>query len=520
MTSLALVSACTSGKHKADPATTPTTAAPTTSAATGSPTSTSTSSSAVPAAITFSDCSGQFQTAINSPAAKQMQFSCGRLPVPLSYTNPTGPTIDLFVLKVHAKSQQASDKVGSLLVNPGGPGESGINLAAGLVDALSSTVFNHFDLIGFDPRGVGLSAPLQCIGDKTKDALAAADPDVRTAAGRTLAKAHSKAIATSCSAKYRTALAHYNTAETARDMDVIRRAVGDTKLNYLGFSYGTRLGAAYAHEYPTLIRTAVLDGALDPGTSQVSFLDQQSKSLEQAFDAFAADCLTRPACAPLKNPRQVVTALIAAADKKPIPSSRKGETRRATGGIVTIAVAAALYDQNSWTGLGDALIAARKGDAAKLFALSDAYESRDVNTGHYTNVLDAETAINCNDSTVSVSDAQVASTAARWISEYPLFGRNSAASLYDCYGWPPSGHPVPPASAPGAPPILVIGTTHDPITPFAQSTALAKALGAGIVLSWAGQGHTAYPKTACIRTKVDSYLVTGAPPSGDSCPAA
>lgn len=515
-----MTSACTGGKHNSTPTTTTTTSSPRTSAASATPSSSGTGAHAVPATITFSDCSGQFQTAIGTPAAKKMQFSCGRLPVPLSYRNPTGPTIDIFVLKVHEKDQKPADKVGSLLVNPGGPGASGINLAAGLVNALSNTVFDHFDLIGFDPRGVGLSSPLQCISDKTKDALAAADPDVRTAVGRAQAKAQSKAVATSCAAKYPKSLAHYNTAETAEDMDVIRRAVGDTKLNYLGFSYGTRLGAAYAHEFPTTVRTAVLDGALDPGTSQLSFLEQQNASLEKAFDAFAADCLTRPACAPLKNPRQVVNSLLTSADKKPIPSSRKGETRKATGGIVQIAVASALYDQNSWSDLGDALIAARAGDSAKLFDLSDDYESRDANTGHYSNILDAETAINCNDSTFKVTDAQVASIATSWVAKYPIFGRNAAASLYACYGWPPSGHPVPPASAPGAPPILVVGTTHDPITPFTQAVALAKALGTGIVLSWTGQGHTAYPKTACIRTKVDSYLVTGTPPSGDSCPAA
>ena len=522
--SLALTSACTSSKPKA---TAPTSSArtagtsPTSASPSAGPSGTGTGTgSTIPASITFSNCSGQFQTAIGTAAAKKMDFSCGRLPVPLSYANPSGATINIFVLKVHAKDQRAGDKVGSLLVNPGGPGESGINLAAGLVNALSSTVFGHFDLIGFDPRGVGLSSPLQCISDREKDTLVAADPDVRTAAGRAATKAASKQVATACATKYRTSLAHYNTAETAQDMDVIRRAVGDSKLNFLGFSYGTRLGAAYAHEFPTTIRTEVLDGALDPGTSTINFLDQQSKSLEQAFDQFSADCLKRPACAPLKNPRSVVTALVAAADKKPIPSSRKGETRKATGGIVTLAVTAALYNQDSWAALGTALVAARKGDSAGLFELSDSYLSRDQTTGHYTNVLDAETAINCNDSTFAISDAVVARTAATWIAKYPLFGKNSAATLYACYGWPPSGHTVPPASAPGAPPILVVGTTHDPITPFAQSTALAKALGTGIVLRWDGQGHTAYPKTSCIRTKVDDYLVTATPPAGDSCPAA
>jgi len=508
-----IVAACTSGKHRSpQPTATPSSSSTASSSAPASP------AAQVPANLDFSDCSDQFQTAINTAAAKRMTFSCGKLAVPLSYADPTGKTIQLFVLKVHAKSQKPADKLGSLLVNPGGPGESGINLAAGLVSALSSDIFAHFDLIGFDPRGVGLSSPLECLSDQEKDQLVAADPDVRTAAGRAAVKAAATKVATDCSRKYGPALADYNTVETAEDMDVIRRAVGDDKLNYLGFSYGTRLGAAYAHEFPTNIRTEVLDGALDPGTSFVDFLAQQTKSLEAAFDQFATDCLHRPACAKLRNPRAAVQSLIASADRTPIPSSRKGETRRATGGVVTLAVVAALYDQSQWVPLGNALLQAERGDSSGLFSLADAYNNRDPATGHYTNVLDAETAINCNDTTFRPTDSMVASTARQWVSKYPLFGKSSAASLYECFDWPESGHPLPPAAAPGAPPILVVGTVHDPITPYPQATALAKALGTGVVLSWAGEGHTAYPKTSCIRTKVDGYLLTAKPPAVDSCP--
>lgn len=513
VTSLAVTAvACTTKRAKPQPT-------PTSSSASATASASATGAAAIPADITFSDCSYQFQTAINTAAARKMTFSCGKLAVPQSYADPTGKTLELFVMRVHPKSQKQSDHLGSLLVNPGGPGESGINLAAGLVNALSSDLFNHFDLIGFDPRGVGLSSPLQCISDKEKDVLAAADPDVRTAAGRTSAKAASSKVAAGCAAKYGPALADYNTDETARDMDLIRRAVGDSKLNYLGYSYGTRLGAAYAHQFPTNIRAMVLDGPQDPGTSTVEFLDEQTRSLEQSFNQFAADCLKRPACAVLKNPRTVVQSLIASADKKPIASSRKGETRKATGGIITIAVTAALYDPTSWPDLGSALVNARRGDAAGLFALADAYTDRDPATGHYSSSLDAETAINCNDSTLTISDSQVAATAARWVAEYPLFGKNSAADLYACYGWPKSGHPVLPATAAGAPPILVVGTLHDPITPLAQATALAKALGGGVVLTWAGSGHTAYPKTKCVQSTVDAYLISASAPTHDNCPA-
>ena len=478
----------------------------------------STANSTSPATVNFSDCSRQFKAAIDNAAASQMDFSCGKLAVPLDYRKPAAGSIQLFVMKVHSRNQQAAGRLGSLLVNPGGPGGSGVNLAAGLVGALSDSIFAHFDLVGFDPRGVGLSGPLQCVSDKQKDALAAADPDPRTATGRAAARAAATAVVRACVRTYGGALGHYNTEETAHDMDLVRQAVGDPKLNYLGFSYGTRLGATYAHEFPTKIRAAVLDGAVDPVADELTTDERQVKGFEGAFDQFAADCLRRAACAVLGNPRQVVQSLIASADKAPIPSTRKGETRVATGGIVTIGVLSALYDQAAWAALGNALIAARHGDSAGLFSLADDYLERDPDTGHYSNIMDANLAVNCNDSTLKITDALVASKALTWVARYPIFGKNAAASLYACDNWPPSGHPLPPASAPGAPPILVIGTVHDPATPYAAAGVLAKALGSGVLLSWNGEGHTAYPKTSCIRTKVDSYLITDKLPAGNSCP--
>jgi pimeloyl-ACP methyl ester carboxylesterase len=476
------------------------------------------SGAAVPA-IAFADCSSQFRTAVASARANQMDFGCGKLTVPLDYAKPKGATIQLFVVKIHYQPQSADERIGSLLVNPGGPGGSGVDLAASLVNELSLDVFSHFDVIGFDPRGVGLSAPVQCISNSQKDSYAAQDPNVATAAGRVAAKAASAALVKGCVAKYGSTLGHFNTEETARDMDLIRQAVGDRQLNYLGYSYGTRLGAAYAHLFPKTIRAAVLDGAVDPTASVVTDDEQQAAAFEKAFDQFAADCRSRPACAVLGDPRAFVEHLIPSADAQPLSSSAPGETRKATGGIVVTAVASALYDQSQWDALGAALVAAKAGDAAKLFALSDAYNGRDATTGNYTNLQDANLAINCNDSTFQVTDAVVAAEAARWRSEYPIFGLNAAASLYSCVGWPPSGHPLPPASAPGAPPILVVGTVHDPATPFASTAVLAKALGSGVVLSWDGEGHTAYPKTPCVTTKVNDYLISDQVPTGDSCPA-
>ncbi len=512
-----ILAGCTGSAKRAS--VTPTASSSAVSTPTASATSSATGSVPPAAEIAFSDCSQQFQAAIGSSIARQMQFSCGKLAVPVDYAKPAGATLDLFVVKVHYIKQQASQRLGSLLVNPGGPGASGINLAASLVTSLSSAIFDHFDLVGFDPRGVGLSSPLQCISDASKDALAAMDPDPRTAAGRAQAKNASAAANRGCVAKYGASLAHYNTEETARDMDRIRLAVGDPKLNYLGYSYGTRLGSVYAHLFPSTVRVAVLDGALDPVATDEVTTERQTKAFELAFDQFAANCVTQSACAPLGNPRAAVEALIPAADANPIRSSAQGETRRATGGIVTLAVVSALYDQSQWPTLRDALLAAKKGDAKGLFALADAYNERDPQTGHYSNITDANLAVNCNDSTTRFTDAQVAQAAASWVTKYPIFGRNAAASLYSCQGWPESGHPLPVATAPSAPKILVIGTVHDPATPYAAAATLAKTLGSGVVLSWDGEGHTAYPKTPCVTSKVNTYLIDDTLPADESCPA-
>lgn len=510
--SLLLLAACTGGRTEP-----PVTVSPVQSGSTtGDVASTALPTVATPK-INFADCTTKVRSLISNPAVNKFSFQCGPVLVPVDYTNPTGTKIQLYLVKVHLIAQKPSDRIGSLLVNPGGPGASGVQLALSLTTQLKLDVFQHFDVVGFDPRGVGLSSSVTCISDAQKDANAALDPDVRTVAGQTQARTSAIAIVKECTKQYPETLAHINTEETARDMDVLRAALGDQKLNYLGFSYGTRLGSIYAHEFPTKIRVAALDGAVDPSTNELGTDEQQVKGFEDAFDQFAADCRNRSACTPIGDPRTAVEKLITSADATPIPSSAKGETRLATGGNVTTAVVSALYSQSDWPALGDAIIAAQHGDSAQVFALADNYNERDA-TGKYTNIADANLAITCNDSNLKLTDAQIQTTATQWIAKYPIFGKSSAASLYACFGWPPSRHSLPPANAPGAPPVLIVGTVHDPATPFQATSALASAIGSGVVLSWDGEGHTAYLSSPCIETKVNSYLITATVPADDSCP--
>ena len=471
--------------------------------------------------IDFSDCSRLFNlSAAGIPADRRskLTFDCGRQNVPLDYAQPNGPTISVEVIRVHYRDQPS--RIGSLLVNPGGPGASGVFLAIGLAASLSDDVLQHFDIVGFDPRGVGLSSPIKCESDPAETQALALDADVRTAAGLEQAKRQAETFAASCTKKYGAALAHYNTVETARDMDQIRASVGDEQMNYLGFSYGTELGAVYAHLFPTRIRVAVLDGAVDPLTTgdAIASNEQQIAGFESAFDQFAADCAKRPQCKPLGNARKAVAALEKKANATPIPSSDGGETRKATGGNVLYAVLSALYSEQLWPDLGTALIEAQHGDAKGVLELDDRYSERDPD-GHYSNLLDLFQVVSCNDQRVDPSDAAIKAAATRWATQYPLFGVWSAATMFQCGVWPKERHPIPPETAAGSKPILVVGNLHDPATPYAGAVHLAAKLGTGVLLTWDGQGHTSYGQSDCIDQKVNAYLINATvPPAHTTCP--
>ncbi|MGN6605420.1 MAG: alpha/beta hydrolase [Jatrophihabitans sp.] len=465
----------------------------------------------------FSTCPFDFSS-VNFPGDRgsRLQFGCAQVSVPLDYAKPDGTKIKLQLIRVH---DSGAKPIGSLVVNPGGPGASGLELAVGLAVQVSDTLLQHFDLVGFDPRGVGLSNPISCISDSEKDKLNAEAPDVTTTAGFDQARAAAKEVASDCSSKYGSALPFFNTVNTARDMDQIREAVGDQRLNYLGFSYGTELGSTYAHVFPDHVRVAVLDGAVNPLTDDIQSFANQLKGFEQAFDQFAAWCGKHSSCEQLGDPRQAVYRITAAAAKSPIPSSQPGETRSATPAIVDTGVLQALYSQSLWSSLGQALIDAGKGDAAGLFKLADQYNERDSN-GHYANISDANTTISCNDSKPGPTDATIRSTAAAWKQQYPIFGEWSASSLFSCQQWQPQRTPVPLPTAPTPTKVLVIGNLHDPATPYQGAVDLARTMGNAEVLTWDGEGHTSYLQGSdCIDKYVDDYLISRTlPPADTTCP--
>ena len=479
------------------------------------------SASGAPAQATarFGSCSGLYNTsAVSLPAdrAGKLEFSCAQIQVPLDYAKPTGRSIALELVKVHDRDTTAPK--GSLLVNPGGPGASGNLFTLEYSASVPLTLLRHFDLIGFDPRGVGASTPINCLSDAQKDTINASSPDFRTASGLAEAKATAAMIATSCSSKYGSSLPYFTTVNTARDMDQIRQAVGDAQLNYLRFSYGTELGSVYAHLFPSTVGVMVLDGAVDPLTSDITAFADQLQGFEDSFDQFASYCRKHSPCSSLGDPRSAVYAVQAKAKANPIPTSTAGDNRKATFALVTTGVLQALYSESEWPTLATALIQAKKGDGAGLLALADEYNER--YSGHYTNIADANTTIGCNDSKNGPTDAVIEATGRQWVTKYPIFGLWSVPSLFTCQQWQKSRTVPPQPTTSTRTKVLVIGNLNDPATPYQGAIDLTRTMGSAELLSWNGEGHTSFGQgSSCVDNYVDAYLVAGTlPPEHKTCP--
>ena len=485
------------------------------------------SSTAKPEAkpIDWTDCDKQLQPLIKGKpgADRALTFQCARTEVPISYDEPRGATLPLFLVRVRAAAQ--TKRIGSLVVNPGGPGASGADAAISLALTLPTEVLSRFDLVGFDPRGVGLSTPVECIPDRTKEEIVASEPRPTSEAQLDDAFDLAQRVADGCAKEYGDALGTFNTVDTAHDMEQLRQSLGDKQLTYLGYSYGTTLGSTYAELYPDKVRALVLDGAVDPDTDPQASAEEGAKAMEVGFNAFAKNCVLLVAGCPIgRNPRAFLEAVLAQAAKTPIPSRERPKSgsaapRTATPGVVMTAVQAALYDTGSWPQLAQSLAAAKKGNSAGLISLADSYSGR-LEDGTYSNLLDANLAINCADTDKKYDKDEIRTLAADWGKKYPLFGAGSAVGLYTCSVWKAHRTPLPERDAAGSAPILVVGNTGDPVTPLPGAKDMAADLDSGVLLVWQGTGHTAYPQTRCISAAVDKYLINLTPPlDGLTCPA-
>lgn len=426
---------------------------------------------------------------------------CASVAVPLDYSKLAGPSIDLALYRIRATSQ----RIGTLVVNPGGPGASGI-------DYLQSTAHyfpSGFDVIGFDPRGVGRSHPVECISDTELDQNLAGSNNPRDADELERWLADVAATAERCSS---TDLGKsIGSTDVARDIDEIRKALGDEQISYLGFSYGARLGWTYATMFPDRVRAMVLDGPEDPTASIGDTSVLQAKEYEHILDQFVEFCAaSAPKTCPV-NPRAAVVEVVQRADAQPI--STRPDLAQLSGTYALNGVITSFYDKQTWAHLGAALQAALDGNGAQLLELS--FYWRDRHNQNAPTSFDAQNLIFCSDRPDRPSVADLAAIHERVAAVAPAFSEWIATGVPRCYGYPVADDPTPMPGSVAVPPILVISSTGDVATPLAGAQHLVEALGNAVLLIRDGPGHTSYLQNPCIDSYVERYLVTQAPfPSG------
>jgi len=439
-------------------------------------------------------------------------LECASLPVPRDHDAPDGPLIRIALARRLAND--ASRRIGSLLVNPGGPGGSGVLMASYAALFLPEELLDRFDVVGFDPRGAGKSTPaVDCTDDL--DSYVALDLTPDDADERAALVSENEKLAAECETRSGPLLPFIDTSQVVRDMDLIREAVGDARLTYLGYSYGTFLGALYADRFPDRVRALVLDGAVDPGRDGEQLVRGQALGFEQSLEAFFAWCAADPGCAfhGGGDPAPAFDTLMADLDASPLAV----HGRTLGPGESWWAVTDALYRPEDWKGLAEALELAEQGDGSALLQLSDGAVGRSKD-GTYANFLEQYLAISSIETPYPASLAAFDALASDVAKEAPRLGPalvyNTLLPLY----WPvPPQRTAAPVRAAGAAPILVIGTVGDPATPYAWAEALAKELESGVLLTYEGQGHTAFAHDiACIDEPVVDYLISLEAPEPDT----
>jgi pimeloyl-ACP methyl ester carboxylesterase len=444
------------------------------------------------------------------------EIACATLSVPLDHDDPGGRRIDLALGRVRA----TGDREGVVLTNPGGPGGSGLELLEYADEVFSPDVRERFDIVSWDPRGVGESAPVECAVDLDDFLAVDHSPDSDAEVNDNVMAA--EAFAAGCTDGSAALLPFVSSRSTVDDMDFIRDALGEAELTYVGFSYGTLLGALYAQEYPERVRAMVLDGAIDPSLSPVEIAEVQAVGFEQALQAFFDWCGGNDDCgfATGGDPRVAFDRVIAGIDAEPLPAEIDGEARTLGPGEADLGVAQALYfGREGWPTLAEALAVAAQGDGTPLLMLSDFYAGRETG-GAYSNEMFAFYAIGCLDGPAPATVDEVQRLADDTATRAPTFGAPSFWLGLPCTYWPvPPDGVAAPVDAPGTPPIVVIGTTNDPATPLSGAKGLAAQLADGRLLVYEGEGHTAYGgRSDCIDDAVDEYLLTlTAPADGTRC---
>lgn len=444
---------------------------------------------------------------------------CATVDVPVDYAEPDGKTTELALARRPADNPD--ERIGTLFVNPGGPGASGIDYLEQFTSQASEEMLARYDIVGFDPRGVASSDPVDCLDDEELDAFIEADPTPDKAAEvRDLAKS-TKAMGKGCLADAGALAENMSTVDVARDLDVLRGVVGDKTLSYLGASYGTFIGSTYAELFPKRVGRLVLDGAIDPSLTAHESSVAQSKGFDTALRAYVDDCVANADTCPLgsdaESGMRKISDFLDQVDKEPIDTG--DANRPLTESLAFYGIVLPLYDEQSWPALSQALSGAFEGDGEMLLQFADLYFSRN-SAGFESNQAEAQLAVNCLDSPSNATPADIRAAMPAYEKASPVFGEIFAWMEAGCASWPiEPAKKTPKIDGKGAAPILVVGTTRDPATPYKQAVALADQLDSGVLLSRDGDGHTAYHRgNSCIDETIDAYLLEGeVPKDGTEC---
>lgn len=445
---------------------------------------------------------------------------CGNITVPLNWAKPSAGSIQLAVIY---RKAEAKKPLGSIIFNPGGPGSSAYDWLVSNAESVGTQSLRaQYNIVAVDPRGVGMSEPkVRCLSAKDTDAFLYADQTepLGSAADLAASRASARKFIDGCVASTGPALQFIDTVSAARDLDVVRAVFADTRLNYLGYSYGTFLGTIYASLFPKRVGRLVLDGAIDPKLSDYDQSLAQLKGFDSALKAYLANCLESSDC-PFKSSGTAAKAEQRIADwfrgleDRPLPtdSGRKLTVWAAQTGLIM-----ALYSQDYWPYASDAFKDAFSGDGTGFMRLADLYNDRSPDGTYSSNIMEANISINCLDSRSPWVESEVAAQNQRVVAASKVFGRYWQNGALLCSMWPYPQVKMPTnLSATGSLPILVIGTTNDPATPYAQAQALAKLLKSGVLITYNGEGHTAYTRSnSCVDTAVDRFFLYGRVPKSD-----
>jgi pimeloyl-ACP methyl ester carboxylesterase len=472
----------------------------------------SSTTSGLPASLTSQKLDWGRCKATSDGPAPGSDWQCATLKAPLDWDKPDGKTVGLALIRSQASGGQ-SEHIGSLLFNFGGPGGSGMSMMPSYADIVSE-LHERYDLVSWDPRGVAASEGVRCRSAEEIEAAESVDTTPDDTTEETAYFKDAADFGAGCEKAAGDLLAHVSTTDTARDMDLMRQVLGDDKMHYFGISYGTELGGVYAHLFPKNVGRLVLDAVVDPSADTVGHAKNQARGFQRALDNYLKSTGQDP-----EQGTQKIVDLLERIDAEPLPVT---SDRELTQTLALTGIVLPLYSEQSWPTLRSALDAAEDGDGSVLLELADGYNERDA-SGNYGTTTHSQRVISCLDEKQRPTPEETKKLLPEFRKISPVFGEFLGWDTAGwCHDWPvPGQFDTPEVSAPGAEPVLVVGNTGDPATPYEGAKKMANELGAdvGVELTWKGEGHGAYGSGSdCVDSTVNAYLLEGTVPlDGKTC---